>query len=238
MQRARTVLSVMAMLIGLVVVPQQAHAVILNFGVDILSNGLTVQSGFYAEDPVPGSGVTLAPGGSYTLVLNTAAIFGGYTINSATLFVDANLYEASGSILGVPLYDLSNVKAQGQSLGSLADTPNPSLIPLVGGGTVANNDFDIDNTFFSLTGSLKNDLATDSTYQVLFTNTQTTYTGLGQTVVNAARSFRVEGINIQADATPIQEPDHCHTPEPASLVLFGMGVLGAGFTRRKKLLSV
>ena len=219
-----------------------AHAVILNYGIDITdNNGSTIQGPFYAEDPVPGDGRFLTPGQSYTVVFDPTAVFAGYIINSATLFVDANFVESSGSLAGKSIADISDVLVQGGSVGALADNGDPSLIPLIAGGVVLNNDFDTDSSFYTLSPAQAAQLASDATYTIVFKNNQTS-SNLGflqggfilNPLINAGRTFRVEGLNLQADATLIEKPGQVHTPEPASMLLFGLGGLGFGFAGRRK----
>ena len=63
-------------------------------------------------------------------------------------------------------------------------------------------------------------LATDPTYVVDITNN------------DAERSIRIDGINIQIDATRLEAA--ALIPEPTSMLLFGLGGLLAGATQRRR----
>jgi len=203
---------------GLVMLQTPAHAVILNYGVDIFTNGSFSVLPFY---DISDSGKTLkggitgvSAGQTYTLSLNTKSKFHGYKINSASLFIDA---------VAIGSDDNGQVRVQGALLGELADTKHSvTRVPLIGGGTAHTPEAsDVDNSFFALPDNLASQLATDSTYHISFHNADFNSKKAGP------NNFRVDGINLQVDATAI--------PEPGSLLLFGLGSLGAiGFLGRRK----
>ncbi len=193
---------------AVVLTGQPAQAAILNLGVDILDNGSFVTTPFY-DHGAGGKGLS-GTGTTYTLTLNTAAIFGGFNINSAHLFIDASSVNPG---------DIASVKAQGFLLGNLSDTAiGASIMPLIGGGTaLSTHKNDSDNSYFVLPSSAASQLATDSTYQITFKS------------VNGG-FVKLEGINLQADVSPI-------VPEVSSLWLLSLGLGsfgGLGLFSRKK----
>ena len=231
----------LALLIGVVALPQPAHAVILNLGVDIKSDGSYVVTSFYNGsndgDVLHGgrqrTGLVIPPfinippifipGESLTLTLNTAAVFGGYQINSASLFVDA---------LDIANDDVPHIFVQGTQLADLSNNSGSGTrIPVQGGpvGTTAPrlDPGDVDNSFYTLTGSLKDTLATSTNYTVKFANADVR---TAQLFLPASNDFRVDGINIQVDAQelpPPPPPQEPVVPEPATLLLVGLSGLGA-----------
>ena len=218
----RVVGTVLGAVVLLAVTATPAHAVILNFGVDIANDGSFSLTPFYDRSDdgkflrggLTKSGKVTSVGDTYTLTLDFTSAFTDYRINSATLFVDAK---------DVGSDDNGEVWVQGTLLGELADTrPSVSSIPLEAGGTTLTPDKkDEDNTFFALSPEQAGQLADDSSYTVSFHNADF------NTVSAGRNNFRVDGINIQVDVT--------HNPEPASFLLFGLGGLGAlGLTSRHR----
>ena len=214
--KTRNVLVAMVVLAGLLGGAQPAHAVILNFGIDILPSGSLTLVPFYNGDgggSTEGSGKVLSPGGSYLLTFDATSAFSGFTINTASLFIDATSVDTG---------DTGTFNVQGTGSVALADTSHATtLIPLVGGGTtVTTFANDVDNTIVNLPLAVANQLKTDSTFHILFSNS-----------LNSGTPIRIDGINIQVSATPI-------VPEPASIVLLGLGGLGLVFGRgRRRLLT-
>jgi len=231
----RQVVQCALFLVCLVSVPGPAHAVILNFGVDIFSDGtnsLPATSFFGGDADNVANGRVLTPThvgqpgpSTYLLTLDAASVFGGYTINSASLFIDG---------FNVDTGDAMTVLVQGVSVGSLADNSGAgTLVPVITGGTAATAlTSDVDNTFYTLGSFITlSDLATDSTFTIQINNTHT-----GNSV---PRQFRIDGINLQADATLIDDGGNGghpppFVPEPSSMLLVGLGGLGAGLFRKRK----
>ena len=93
----RVVGTVLGAVVLLAVTATPAHAVILNFGVDIANDGSFSLTPFYDRSDdgkflrggLTKSGKVTSVGDTYTLTLDFTSAFTDYRINSATLFVDA-----------------------------------------------------------------------------------------------------------------------------------------------------
>ena len=189
-------------LFALIAAAMPANAMILNFGVDIFDDGYSELNGFFNGDntgmAIDGDNPIL------TLTINTSALFNGYTINSAYLFVDA-------VNIGFGSPDNHRAIVQGLDVGALVDTVEGSTdVPIITGPPSASvlspYANDVDNSFYNLGDFINlNDLATDSTFTITFSR--------------VSGSCWVDGINIQADVTPV-------VPEPASLSILGLGFFG------------
>lgn len=202
------------------VTPTQAS--IQNTGIDVANNGTQTTVGFFDESA---SGQELngirifgfIPGESITFAIDTATIFGGGPITAAELFIDA---------FDVDFWNRSEVYIQGDLVGSLANTPTPSEIPVEAGpvGThVLNDGFDVDNTFFDLAPYLS-DLETDTTFTIRIKNTTLGFFHRGEEI-------RVDGINIQVDVADGV------VPEPGTFVvwsLLGLTVTSTPWSRRRR----
>ena len=205
-------IAAVALMIGLFAAPQPAHALLLNFGLDITTNAntLTVSSGFFDGASGDANGCELKMGEMLTLHLNMTTLLSGYTIDSAVLFVDAfNIINTNPAVF-IEDQDLTT------PVGTLADNGPNSLIPVLLGPptTQVASAFssETDNTFFTLTLAQRNQLATDNAYTIVFKNTSQT----------KEDKFKIDGINLQVTATPV----HIPLPEPASMALLGFGMLG------------
>jgi hypothetical protein len=204
-----------------------ASASILNVGVNISSNGAQTVMPFYSQSS---TGLQLGgsadwvlftlPGEMVTIVLNTAAVFGPGPLIAAELFIDA--YD-------VDCCNTSEVYVQGVLVGSLANTPAGSLIPVAAGpvGTHVANPGDVDNSFFNLAPFLA-DLISDSTFTIQIRNTTPGFIFRGD-------SIRVDGINIQA-STADPQPVIFNNPEPVTLAIWSglAGIGGAVAWRRQR----
>lgn len=215
---AKWSMAVAGAVVVLAAAPRVAHAAILNYGVDVLTDGSFTVTPFYADSDgghVIKGGITgVKSGQTSTFTLDTKAAFKGYTINSASLFVDG---------VNIDSDDNAQVRLQGSLIGELKDVPHAlTRVPVKAGGTklspVAS---DTDNTFFALSPALASQLATSSAYKVAFHNAD--FNALGR----STNDFRLEGFNFQVDATPI-------IPEPGSLVIFGLGSLGLAWAKRRR----
>lgn len=209
-----------ALLIGIAAAPHTAHAVILNYGVDLHSNSLPTKGPFYSGDS---NGRNVDPLDSRTISFDATSILTGYTINSATLFIDAEDIGSSDNmdvfVQNIQMADLFSNTPGGLSGCSSSEPVNSqSRIPCIGGGTAKSSDDD--NSFYLLNLFQRNTLATDSTYVVEIVNNDT------------QKTIRIDGINIQVDATRLEALPII--PEPTSLLLFGVGGLLAGVGRRHR----
>lgn len=215
---AKWSMAVVGAVVVLAAAPRVAHAAILNYGVDVLTDGSFTVTPFYHDSAsghvIKGGTTGVKFGQTSAFTLNTKAVFKGYTINSASLFVDG---------VNIDSDDNAEVRLQGGLIGELKNTPHAlTRVPVKTGGTqlspVAS---DTDNTFFTLSPALASQLATSSAYQVAFHNADFNPRG------RSTNDFRVDGFNFQVDATPI-------IPEPGSLVIFGLGGLGLALAKRRR----
>ena len=218
--KTKLLVGVIVFLVSVLFGVPSAQAMILNYGVDICYLGSYSPVPFFDGDNTGTTLWLLRP--NLSLTLDTASVFGGYTVNSARLFVDA-----TGIAPGWFIFPGSNgtVSAQGTNLGALANTihantnvPDIDALPTPTYHTPYATDED--NSFFDLgaLGVNLNDLATDSTFTIGFSRT--------------SGNFRLDGINIQADVS--QAPGGGVIPEPASLSLLGLGLFGLVGLRKKK----
>ena len=189
------------------------------------------QGPFYSGDD---DGVELLPSTfphSFTFNVDATGVFSGYSISSAKLFIDAENVDpedsgqvfVQGSLMSDPLF--SNVPGGVGGCSSAEAVNSISRIPCVGGGTMLPLRDEDDNSFYLLSPAQANTLATDTTWTVEINNNY-------PKTSDPARRFRVDGINIQADVRLLA--GDVVAPEPTSFLLFGLGGLLAGATRRRR----
>lgn len=224
-----------SLLVGVVATPQAAHATILNYGANVDSEGFVSDLGnFYSGDD---DGIELIPLGqglphSFVFMLDPASTFSGYTVNAATLFIDAENVEINDSsqvlVQGILMTDplFSNVPGGVGGCSSAEAVNSISRIPCISGGTAKSPLGDDDNSFYALSLAQIATLSTEHTWTVEIRNTSPRTT-------DTERRFRIDGINIQADVRLLSGGDVI-VPEPASMFLFGLGGLIASGTTRKR----
>jgi hypothetical protein len=198
---------------------------IINFGVDIRPGETYSQVGFYDGQVSKGGndGVTLYTsifGGSNTSLSFNILTPGltGSTINGFELFLDATDVDGSDN------FDVKLLNTGSGFVIVIDDVPSTAststYIP-VEAGPLGNHVLspyagDVDNSFFLKVpaGVFTNEILAGSLNVQIVRNS-----GGGEA--------RFDGVNLQVDYTPAR------VPEPMSLLLLGLGLLGIGVARRK-----
>jgi hypothetical protein len=198
---------------------------IVNFGVDIRDNGSTAQVGFYNGQVAKGGndGVTLRSSGSggptsVSFNILTPGLTGS-TINGFELFVDATNVDTTDNF-DVQLFNngqgllivINDVPSTGE-----ASTYVPVEAGPLGTHVLSPYEGDVDNSFFYKVpaGVFGDEILAGALNVQILRNS-----GGGEA--------RFDGVNLQVDYTPAR------VPEPMSLLLLGLGLVGIGAVRRKK----
>jgi hypothetical protein len=220
--------------------PAVADAAVINFGVDILSNGTVVQGGFNNGDD---TGFSIDNADTpFMFFFNTPGLLGA-TIHRFELFIDATDVSCHGTCDGSPLdekfwLEHSTGGAAGtwsNNQGYLQETGHAATLVPVHDATFGNHvatpyngPVDIDNTFYLYSApaaALQTRISTDGSIYFRINSNNL----LGDT------SFRFDAANLEVEYTPASGGGTGQTvPEPATLLMLGMGFIAAGRAARRK----
>lgn len=193
-------------------------AALVNFGVDIRPGETYAPVGFYDGQVAKGGndGVTLSySNSSLSFNILTPGLTGA-TINGFELFVDATNVDGSDN------FDVKLLNTGAGLVIVIDDVPSTgsnTYVPVeagpLGNHVLSPYSGDVDNAFFLMVpaGVFADEIRSGS---------------LNVQIVRNGGDARFDGVNLQVDYTPAR------VPEPMSLLLLGLGLLGLGAVRRKK----